>query len=108
MMCKRKSRLSTAKQYKLIDLFVAGVTARTAAKLTRVRVETATRFFMGLRRLIASRQPTIVLSGEVEVGESWFGGTRKGKRGRGAAGKIIVFGGVSGAGGFLSVSFRTL
>lgn len=31
-------------------------------------------------------------SGEVEVDESYFGGVRKGKRGRGAAGKVPVFG----------------
>jgi transposase len=31
-------------------------------------------------------------AGEIEVDESYFGGTRKGKRGRGAAGKIPVFG----------------
>ena len=29
---------------------------------------------------------------EVEVDESYFGGQRKGKRGRGAAGKVAVFG----------------
>ncbi len=33
-----------------------------------------------------------LLSGEIEVDESYFGGVRKGKRGRGAAGKIPVFG----------------
>ena len=92
MMYERKSRLSTAKQYKLIELFVAGATARMAAKITGVQVHTATRFFMGLRRLIASHQPTRILSGEVEVDESFYGGARKGKRGRGAAGKIIGFG----------------
>ena len=32
------------------------------------------------------------LAGEVEVDESCFGGVRKGKRGRGAAGKVPVFG----------------
>ena len=32
------------------------------------------------------------LSGEIELDESYFGGKRKGKRGRGAAGKSIVFG----------------
>jgi hypothetical protein len=32
------------------------------------------------------------LAGEVEVDESYFGGVRKGKRGRGAAGKVAVFG----------------
>ena len=30
--------------------------------------------------------------GEVEIDESYFGGVRKGKRGRGAAGKVPVFG----------------
>ena len=33
-----------------------------------------------------------MLDGEVEVDESYFGGQRKGKRGRGASGKSIVFG----------------
>jgi transposase len=33
-----------------------------------------------------------LLDGEVELDESYFGGRRKGKRGRGAAGKIPVFG----------------
>lgn len=34
----------------------------------------------------------VLLSGEIELDESWFGGRRKGKRGRGAAGKVPVFG----------------
>jgi len=33
-----------------------------------------------------------MFSGEIEVDESYFGGKRKGKRGRGATGKIPVFG----------------
>ncbi|STZ14856.1 Transposase and inactivated derivatives [Moraxella caviae] len=33
-----------------------------------------------------------MLDGEIEADESYFGGQRKGKRGRGAAGKIAVFG----------------
>lgn len=33
-----------------------------------------------------------IVGGEIEVDESYFGGTRKGKRGRGAAGKVPVFG----------------
>ena len=32
-----------------------------------------------------------IFDGEVEVDESYFGGQRKGKRGRGAAGKVAVF-----------------
>jgi len=33
-----------------------------------------------------------LLNGEIELDESYFGGKRKGKRGRGAAGKVPVFG----------------
>ena len=33
-----------------------------------------------------------MFDGEVEVDESYFGGQRKGKRGRGTAGKVAVFG----------------
>jgi len=35
---------------------------------------------------------SFTLSGEIEMDESYFGGRRKGNRGRGAAGKIPVFG----------------
>ena len=47
---------------------------------------------MRLRRLMAARLPGYRLSGETEADESCFGGVRKGKRGRGAAGKIAVSG----------------
>ncbi len=33
-----------------------------------------------------------MFDGEIEADESYFGGQRKGKRGRGAAGKVAVFG----------------
>ena len=48
--------------------------------------------FMRLRRLIAAHLPSYRLSGEVEADESCLGGVRKGKCGRGAAGKIVFFG----------------
>ena len=47
---------------------------------------------MRLRRLIAGKLPSYELCGEVEADESYFGGMRKGKRGRGAADKVAVFG----------------
>lgn len=47
---------------------------------------------MRLRKLIASKLPSYEMSGEVEADESYFGGVRKGRRGRGAAGKVVVFG----------------
>jgi len=56
---------------------------------------TATLYFRKLRELIAERlaaEAPNFLSGEIEVDESYFGGARKGKRGRGAVGKVPVFG----------------
>ena len=91
-MYQRKSRLTVYQQGKLIDYFVAGTTARVASELVGIQANTATRFFMHLRQLIASKQPSYSFSGEVEADESYFGGVRKGKRGRGAAGKVAVFG----------------
>jgi len=91
-MYERRSRLSSRQQNRLIEYFVAGVTARAAAELTGVQANTSIRFFLRLRKLIASKLPSYELDGEVEADESYFGGARKGKRGRGAAGKVAVFG----------------
>ena len=86
----RKSRLSSRQQSRLIEHFVAGTTARASAELIGVQANTAVRFYQHLRQIIASRIPSYQL--EVEVDESYFGGRCKGKRGRGAAGKVAVFG----------------
>lgn len=91
-MYERKSRLKPRVQIRLIEYFVAGTTARAAAELLDIQPNTSIRFFMRLRKLIASKLPSYDLSGEVEADESYFGGRRKGQRGRGAKGKIAVFG----------------
>lgn len=89
----RKSRLSQHKQNKLIELFVAGVTARTAGKLVNVNKNTATYYFYRLRLLIYQTSPHLeMFEGKIEADESYFGSTRKGKRGRSVAGKVAVFG----------------
>jgi transposase len=91
----RKSRLSWYKQERLIEHFVAGTTARCAAELVGVNRKTSAYYFYRLRVIISQhleQECSEFLSGEVEVDESYFGGARKGKRGRGAAGKIPVFG----------------
>lgn len=91
----RKSRLSSTKQSKLIEHFVAGTTARCAADLIGVNRNTAAYYFQRLREIIVfqlDQESHEVFAGEIEVDESYFGGTRKGKRGRGAAGKVPVFG----------------
>jgi transposase len=89
----RKSRLSWHKQERLIEHFVAGTTARTAASLVGVNKNTGSYYFHRLRDLIFEAiEEETPFSGEVEVDESYFGGRRKGKRGRGAGGKVPVFG----------------
>jgi transposase len=91
----QKSRLSRTKQHKLIEHFVAGTTARCAADLVVVNRKTAAYYYHRLREIIAYKllqESDEFLSGEIEVDESYFGGHRKGKRGRGAGGKVPVFG----------------
>jgi transposase len=91
---RRRSRLRPSIQQELLRHFVAGVSARTAAELTGVNRNTAMLFFHKLREIIFERlaEEDPFLDGEIEVDESYFGGARKGKRGRGAAGKVPVFG----------------
>ena len=64
-----------------------------AADLVQVNRNTATLYYHKLRDVItehiADESP---FGGEIEIDESYFGGHRKGKRGRGAAGKTVVFG----------------
>ena len=89
----RRSRLNPEKQRRLMELFVSGATARCAADLVGVNFKTAAYYFHRLRMIIdQATQDETAFAGEVEVDESSFGGVRKGKRGRGAAGKVPVFG----------------
>jgi transposase len=93
MVAMRKSRLDWAIQRRLIEHFVSDSTARTAAALVGVNKSTAAFYFQRLRQIIArQREDASPVFGEIEVDESDFGGHRKGKHGRGAAGKIPVFG----------------
>jgi len=91
----RKGRLSRHKHGRLIEHFLAGTTARTAARRCGVHRNTAAYYFLRLREIIAyelEAESEAMFGGEIEVDESYFGGKRKGKRGRGAAGRIPVFG----------------
>ena len=92
---RRKSRLSVSIQQELVRHFVAGASARSAAELCGVNRNTAILYFHKLRELIAEKltaDAPDLMAGEIEVDESYSGGVRKGKRGRGAVGKIPVFG----------------
>ncbi|PHS41496.1 MAG: IS1595 family transposase [Robiginitomaculum sp.] len=91
----RKSRISWVKQVRLIEHFVSGSTARCASRLLGVNKSTGAYYFHRLREIIAyelEQAEQEVFAGEIEVDESYFGGKRKGKRGRGAGGKVPVFG----------------
>jgi len=82
-------------QLRLLEFFVLQVTARSAADLVGIQANTAALFYHKIRQVIMAQldlQAEEMLGGEIELDESYFGGARKGKRGRGAAGKMIVFG----------------
>lgn len=92
-MITRKTKLTKKQMEKLMEHFVAGTTARTAAELVGVNRNSSTKFFRKFREIIASNiEDNSLLEGEIEIDESYFGGRRKGKRGRGSGGKIPVFG----------------
>ena len=80
----RRSRLSQYKQNKLIELFVAGVTAGTAARLADVKKYWRFIISTGCIYLSLTSSPYLEMF-DGEADESCFGGHRKGRRGRGAA-----------------------
>jgi transposase len=93
-MLVKHCKLTRNQQLRLMEHFVAGTPARTAASLVGVHHNSAIRFFHKLRAKIAIKQQnrSEQFCGKIEMDESYFGGHRKGKRGRGAAGKVPVFG----------------
>jgi len=69
-----------------------GISAKQIQRETGVTYKTAWRMFRQIRTLL--QEDISTLTGEVEVDETYVGGTRKGKRGRGAEGKAKVIGAV--------------
>ncbi len=67
-----------------------GISAKQIQRETGVTYKTAWRMCKQIRSMLTENFNPF--SGEVEVDESYFGGTRRGKRGRGAGGKTAVFG----------------
>ena len=90
----KRCKLRDSEQRKLLEFFVAEVTARAAADLMGLQVNTAALFYRKIRIVIAEKLEADAseFAGEIELDESYFGGVRKGKRGRGAQGKVPVFG----------------
>lgn len=88
------SHLSERKFRELLRLFSADVPALAAAELTGLNRNTVNSYYRKFReRIVEICERESPFAGEVEADESYFGARRvRGKRGRGARGKTIVFG----------------
>ena len=90
----KRSKISEAKFRQILKYFSMDLTATETAALSSVSLRSVTVIFDKLRKKIAHWcvQET-PFDGIIEVDESLFGARRvKGKRGRGAYGKVLVFG----------------
>ena len=93
--CRRKwSYEQRRQQWEILKAFVLGSTAHHTARTLRISYPTVWHHYRSWRRCLweQSERERPPLCGEIEAGESCFGGRRKGQRGRGAAGKVRVFG----------------
>ena len=90
-----RAKISQARFRRLLRLFALDLTAADAARLTDLSVRSVNDIYLRIRERLAyaCEEEGRVTSGQVEVDESYFGPKRvRGKRGRGAGGKTIVFG----------------
>lgn len=89
-----RSRISEKKFREVLKYFCADLTAGKTSEFTNLNRNTINSIFQKLRIKIAQESEEMnPISGEFEMDESYFGPTRiRGKRGRGAGGKTIVFG----------------
>ena len=96
--CKNCKKYYSIKKLKrdleLLYYFYLEISARRAAKELQLNYKSVHKRFMDFRKLIYNYQnnESKKLNGELELDESYFGGKRKGNRGRGANNKAIVFG----------------
>ena len=90
----RRSRIAEAKFRQLVRCFALDFTATNTAELIGISVRSVNSIYLKIRsRLAEACEQSSPLTGSVEVDESYFGAQRvRGKRGRGAYGKTIVFG----------------
>lgn len=84
--------MSIRVQKQLLEQFVAGTTARAAARLVKVQERTAVVFFHRLRQLIASKQESFLLLSENKANASTVTEQYKGQREPEVAGHVPVFG----------------
>ena len=89
----KRARISAAKIREVVHYFAIDLTALQAAALSGLNRNTVNRLYRALReRMLLACEAQRPLFGVVEVDESFFGARRvKGRRGRGAYGKTVVF-----------------
>ena len=89
-----RTRISRAKFRQILRSFAVDLTAVQIAELVHLNRNTVNRYLTLIRQQVASYcESESPFSGDIELDESYFGAKRiRGKRGRGAAGKTIVFG----------------
>lgn len=95
MACKKqKSLAKLRREIGILQGFYQQQPAYRLANDLRVDTKTVTRVYQHLRIALyhVAELEGAKLSGGIELDESYFGGVRKGQRGRGARGKSIVFG----------------
>ena len=86
-------KLSKRVQKKLLEFFVLKVTARSAADILGIQPNSAIQSYRKIRMVIShylALAADEVFEGSIELDESYFGGRRKGRRDRGAAGKVVL------------------
>lgn len=87
------SRLSGRVKHRLLELFVLGVPSYRQRFRSPAGAKARERFYRLIRACMAhAEQLREPFAGHLECDETTFGGARHGKRGWGAAGKVIVFG----------------
>ncbi len=89
-----RSRISEKKFREIVKYFAMDLEANKIAKLSGVSRPSVNKYLKAIRvKILEFCIQENPFQGEVEVDESYFGPKRvKGKRGRGAGGKTIVFG----------------
>ena len=88
------SKLSRYKQKKILKAFSLELTATQAAELLGINRNTINSYYRFFRQQILSHQQKQFAQeiGEIELDESYFGGRRKGLKGRTTIQKVPVFG----------------
>jgi len=89
-----RSHISGRNFLRILKYFAMDLEATKIAELSGVSRNSVNRILKALRKRMAEQcESESPFSGEIEVDESYFGARRvRGKRGRGAGGKIPVFG----------------